>query len=96
MGEGAFAVGKSPRVEWGFECERYPDGWEDSQYAIVPTLDVARRELTVPVWLAFVVFSVLTAIFLRRERIAPGYCQHCGYDLTGNVSGRCPECGEAI
>lgn len=20
-------------------------------------------------------------------------CQHCGYDLTGNVSGVCPECG---
>jgi hypothetical protein len=23
-------------------------------------------------------------------------CASCGYDLTGNVSGRCPECGEAI
>lgn len=21
-------------------------------------------------------------------------CMHCGYNLTGNVSGRCPECGE--
>lgn len=20
-------------------------------------------------------------------------CLHCGYNLTGNVSGRCPECG---
>jgi hypothetical protein len=27
----------------------------------------------------------------RRPR--PGCCQGCGYDLTGNVSGRCPECG---
>jgi hypothetical protein len=26
----------------------------------------------------------------RRRR---GLCLHCGYDLTGNVSGRCPECG---
>ncbi|MFH1748613.1 MAG: hypothetical protein ABIG44_16380 [Planctomycetota bacterium] len=24
------------------------------------------------------------------------YCIRCGYDLTGNVSGRCPECGAAI
>lgn len=23
------------------------------------------------------------------------YCVQCGYDLTGNVSGRCPECGLA-
>lgn len=24
------------------------------------------------------------------------YCRSCGYDLTGNVSGRCPECGVDI
>ncbi len=27
----------------------------------------------------------------RRPR--PGCCPACGYDLRGNVSGRCPECG---
>ena len=27
----------------------------------------------------------------RRER--RGLCRHCGYNLTGNVSGICPECG---
>lgn len=27
----------------------------------------------------------------------PGhFCIECGYDLTGNVSGRCPECGEEV
>jgi hypothetical protein len=29
--------------------------------------------------------------YRRRKR---GACLQCGYDLTGNVSGRCPECGE--
>jgi uncharacterized RDD family membrane protein YckC len=24
------------------------------------------------------------------------YCLDCGYDLTGNVSGRCPECGLTV
>ncbi|UCG17088.1 MAG: hypothetical protein JSV19_03465 [Phycisphaerales bacterium] len=23
-------------------------------------------------------------------------CRRCGYDLTGNVSGVCPECGEPV
>ena len=26
---------------------------------------------------------------------SPNLCRWCGYNLTGNVSGRCPECGEA-
>ena len=31
----------------------------------------------------------------RRRPRQPGRCA-CGYDLTGNVSGRCPECGAKI
>ncbi len=31
------------------------------------------------------------------ERIlSPELCSGCGYNLTGNVSGYCPECGRAI
>lgn len=30
-----------------------------------------------------------------REEI-PTLCNFCAYDLTGNVSGACPECGAAI
>ena len=30
---------------------------------------------------------------LLRGRRAKGLCVACGYDLTGNVSGVCPECG---
>lgn len=46
------------------------------------------------------VFSVLAMIRLvpplvwRRVRARRGHCRKCGYNLTGNVSGRCPECGE--
>ena len=31
-----------------------------------------------------------------RRRFKPNECQHCGYDLSGNVSGVCPECGTPI
>ena len=33
---------------------------------------------------------------LRRHKYAPGHCQTCGYDLTGNTSGVCPECGTKV
>lgn len=39
------------------------------------------------------------AIYLirRRKRKSPAdHCKSCGYNLTGNVSGRCPECGKAL
>lgn len=31
-----------------------------------------------------------------RRRVDPNRCRRCGYNLTGNTSGRCPECGIAI
>ncbi len=30
----------------------------------------------------------------NRARRQAGLCQRCAYDLRGNLSGRCPECGE--
>lgn len=32
----------------------------------------------------------------RAEREARGLCRRCGYNLSGNISGRCPECGEPL
>jgi hypothetical protein len=32
----------------------------------------------------------------RRARSSGATCVHCGYDLTGNMSGVCPECGSVI
>ncbi|MBN2562781.1 MAG: hypothetical protein JXQ75_17800 [Phycisphaerae bacterium] len=43
--------------------------------------------------------TVLATSFLLwrdRSRPSPGRCQECGYDLTGNTSGICPECGTPI
>ncbi|MBP7746729.1 MAG: hypothetical protein KA383_11420 [Phycisphaerae bacterium] len=48
----------------------------------------------VPLWLLLLFFAA-AAWALKPKRIVPGHCTGCGYDLTGNVSGRCPECGTA-
>lgn len=47
----------------------------------------ALSVLTLPLLLGFV---ATRRRCLRRRR---GICVECGYDLTGNVSGICPECG---
>ncbi|MCB9850954.1 MAG: hypothetical protein H6817_09660 [Phycisphaerales bacterium] len=31
-----------------------------------------------------------------RKRLVPGRCGRCGYDLTGNTTGVCPECGARV
>ena len=31
-----------------------------------------------------------------RAQDMHGHCTKCGYDLTGNVTGTCPECGTEI
>jgi hypothetical protein len=35
----------------------------------------------------------LTAWLRSKRHPELGHCSNCGYDLTGNVSGVCPECG---
>ncbi len=51
--------------------------------------------VVIPIWIPFAVTAVPTAFLFYRDRRHPrGHCQGCGYDLKGNVSGRCPECGK--
>jgi hypothetical protein len=53
--------------------------------------------LTCPIWMIVVSLTLLARLLSHlARRIPPGHCEHCGYNLTGNVSGRCPECGTAI
>ncbi len=40
--------------------------------------------------------GVVVAVLIDRRRDHPrGHCRACGYNLRGNVSGVCSECGEA-
>ena len=48
-------------------------------------------------WFLTLTFAILPAIWLfkwnKRRKLGPNACSSCGYDLTGNESGVCPECG---
>lgn len=55
-----------------------------------------RRELHVPIWMIFAALALWGGVLWWRDRRLPGRCENCGYDLTGNVSGRCPECGAPV
>jgi hypothetical protein len=61
-------------------------------------------ETRVLYWVAFagavaVAYGVSVGIYRtcrwKKVLVDERYCSNCDYDLTGNVSGVCPECGEA-
>ncbi len=46
--------------------------------------------------LAFVLGTLLWRPSVRYWRQRKGRCRSCAYDLSGNVSGTCPECGTLV
>ena len=64
---------------------------------------VISRTYGIPMWaptILFLAYPVLTIVrsprVRRRHRQRHGLCLYCGYDLRGNMSGACPECGRAF
>jgi hypothetical protein len=82
----AWAVGRSPTPGIG---------WWPTVHMNPPARRVAW--VTIPLWIPLVLVAMPTGLLWRRNRRPPpGHCPHCGYNLTGNVSGVCPECGRRI
>ena len=59
------------------------------------------RAVNFPLWLLMAPAVLAWSLSLYRRIMRPvhrrrlGLCLCCGYNLTGNVSGQCPECGTA-
>ncbi len=49
----------------------------------------------IPLWIPWVIAVVFAVRAWRRRDRPETACASCGYDLQGNRSGRCPECGGA-
>jgi hypothetical protein len=58
------------------------------------------RSFYMPFWFPLFLFAAYPVIafirgpLTRRYRRKHGLCPHCGYNLTGNTTGICPECGK--
>jgi hypothetical protein len=76
--------------------------WSDFHHSYGPAFSRGWT-CTFPHWLLILLFGFYPAFafirspYCRRHlRRKKGLCLKCGYNLTGNVSGVCPECGERI
>jgi hypothetical protein len=64
-------------------------------FSMTPALTV-MDVLEVPPWMVAIPLLIAAGVVHRRNRPKPNRCRNCEYDLTGNVSGVCPECGVAV
>jgi hypothetical protein len=79
-------------ITLGFRYQRWT--WN------TPEVSADGRRITFPYWVPALVLSVPVVAGAirygsgrrRARRIDRGRCGSCGYDLTGNTSGVCPEC----
>ena len=91
-------------VRWGPPWDKHDPGWSIEPHGfslVLGTPDFyfssGYWSVQLPLWLPLVIVAIPTAILWHRDRPPrKGYCLHCGYNLTGNESGVCPECGTKI
>ena len=99
----SYGSGLMAGLEFYSGCERilttnvawWPCLNKTTQSGVTVSGPISAFEISLPLWLPFLIVAFPTAILWRRERWIPaGHCRECGYNLTGNVSGVCPECGK--
>ena len=78
-----------------------PAAYGFSAWSVVTSRKAAREYgadhgVVIPCWAVFCVSAILPLLWsLRRRRHgAHDTCEKCGYNLTANASGTCPQCGK--
>jgi len=98
LGVHRHATWSQGRPDWLVSRAEGPPVWLPS-YRRDAAAEGTRFDIWVPLWIPFLFVALPTGVLWYRDRcrrILPGRCQKCGYNLTGNVSGVCPECGTRI
>lgn len=58
---------------------------------------VSFRGIWIPGWVFVITMALPAALLWYRElRYTPGRCHNCRYNLHGNQTGICPECGAHV
>ncbi len=92
------SIGSPPAARWWMAIESSPpflthEWWRASRWSRAD----GGEDLFVPLWPLVPAMAAYVVVVWRRTRPVPaGACASCRYDLTGNVSGICPECGTPI
>ena len=97
-GISASRIGVPPRVWTDFPVREGPDWrWWNLGVGRERARMTPGCSYYVPYWVICAITGLIPVVwFWRRGRPRAGYCSACGYSLTGNLSGVCPECGKAV
>lgn len=94
-------IGDTASIQWHYEVNQ-------PNWPMNPPQDAARLcgvtfargvGVYIPWWELCTLAALLAAVviwFALPRRAPRGCCRSCGYNLTANVSGVCPECGTII
>jgi len=72
------------------------------QFYTEPDIYINGWAIEAPFWFLLILLLSYPAIVFYRgplrlwQRRRKGLCLKCGYNLTGNTTGVCSECGEAV
>lgn len=94
-GGSRFPIARDPKISWHeWGAILLGEFWVHGRYGSVVTVRPFAVAVNTLCGVATVV--VVTLIRRRLKKVPPGHCCSCGYNLTGNVSGMCPECGSPV
>lgn len=90
-----------PDRAWAIRHATWRDAREMwARFGLRPSIarQIGMRWINLPTWIPLILVAAPTAILWRAHMKRPrkGACPSCRYNLTGNVSGVCPECGTSV
>ncbi|HNO78673.1 MAG TPA: hypothetical protein PKN33_11490 [Phycisphaerae bacterium] len=98
IGHGAVTVSGVISVK-SLRIRRYPIS-DEERFASLKWAPVLRfgqiYRVVLPLWIPFLLCLVATIAAWRSKPEHLNNCKNCGYDLTANESGVCPECGTNV